>query len=344
MLLDVDALCVRYPTRRGTLTAVDHVSLDVARGETVGLVGESGCGKSSLGRALVRLVDADSGAVRLDGTDIVPLEGRRLLPWRKRMQMVFQDPLSALDPRKSVRKTLSLPLELHQMGNRAERRERIDALLEQVGLAPQLADRLPHELSGGQRQRANIARALSIDPDILICDEPVSALDVSLQAQVLNLLGDLQRQRGMAYLFISHDLAAVGYLADRIAVMYLGRIVEVLPRGELWRHAAHPYTRLLLDSIPSRATRSITTASTTVAELPSPYDLPRGCRFRTRCPHAMPECAATDPAAVTLSAGHTVACHLYREGVPARTVALDFSDRVRPSHTHSIERIEEQPN
>jgi peptide/nickel transport system ATP-binding protein len=342
MLLDVEALCVRYPTRRGTLTAVDQASLGIARGETLGLVGESGCGKSSLGRALVRLVDADSGAVRLDGTDIVALEGRRLLPWRKRMQMVFQDPLSALDPRKSIRRTLSLPLELHRMGNRAERRERMDALLQQVGLAPQLADRLPHELSGGQRQRANIARALSIDPDIVICDEPVSALDVSLQAQVLNLLVDLQQQRGMAYLFISHDLAAVGYLADRIAVMYLGRIVEVVPRAELWRHAAHPYTRLLLDSIPSRATRTLTAASTAAAELPSPYEVPRGCRFRTRCPHAMPACAETDPAPVTLSAGHTVACHLYREGMPASAAA--FAGPSTVNTRHFIQRIEEQPN
>jgi peptide/nickel transport system ATP-binding protein len=342
MLLDVEALCVRYPARRGTLTAVDHASLGIARGETLGLVGESGCGKSSLGRALVRLVDADSGAVRLDGTDIVPLEGRRLLPWRKRMQMVFQDPMSALDPRKSIRRTLSLPLELHRMGNRAERRERMDALLQQVGLAPQLADRLPHELSGGQRQRANIARALSIDPEVVICDEPVSALDVSLQAQVLNLLADLQQQRGMAYLFISHDLAAVGYLADRIAVMYLGRIVEVVPRAELWRHAAHPYTRLLLDSIPSRATRTLTAAVTPIDELPSPYDVPRGCRFRTRCPHAMPACAETDPALVTLSAGHTVACHLYRESMPASAAA--FAGPSTVNTRHFIQRIEEQPN
>jgi peptide/nickel transport system ATP-binding protein len=321
MLLEIDQLSVRYRTRRGVLTAVDGVSLAVARGETVGLVGESGCGKSSLGRALVRLTDAEQGAVRLDGVDIARLDARRLLPWRKRIQMVFQDPLSALDPRKTVRKTLSLPLELHRIGTRADRAARIDALLEQVGLAPHLAVRLPHELSGGQRQRANIARALSIDPDIVVCDEPVSALDVSLQAQVLNLLGDLQRQRGMAYLFISHDLAAVGHLADRIAVMYLGQIVEVVPRGRLWRDAAHPYTRLLLDSIPSRETRLSGAQSPASAELPSPFELPRGCRFRKRCPHAMPVCAEADPAPVALADGHTVACHLHREATPAHTAS-----------------------
>jgi peptide/nickel transport system ATP-binding protein len=331
MLLEIDHLSVRHRTRRGTLTAVDDVSLSIARGETVGLVGESGCGKSSLGRALVRLIDSDDGAVRLDGVDIARLDARRLLPWRRRMQMVFQDPLSALDPRKTVRKTLSLPLELHRIGTRADRRQRIDALLEQVGLAPHLADRLPHELSGGQRQRANIARALSIDPDIVVCDEPVSALDVSLQAQVLNLLADLQRQRGMAYLFISHDLAAVGHLADRIAVMYLGQIVEIVPRDKLWREAAHPYTRLLLDSIPSRNTRLPETAGTTSAastELPSPYDLPQGCRFRQRCPHAMPVCAQADPAQSVLSAGHTVHCHLYRDGAP---VTAANADAARPA-------------
>jgi peptide/nickel transport system ATP-binding protein len=313
MLLEIDDLSVRYRTRRGVLTAVESVSLGISRGETVGLVGESGCGKSSLGRALVRLIDADSGAVRLDGTDISRLDAKRLLPWRRRIQMVFQDPLSALDPRKTIRKTLALPLELHRIGTRADRRERIDGLLAQVGLAPQLADRLPHELSGGQRQRANIARALSIDPDIVICDEPVSALDVSLQAQVLNLLGDLQQRRGMAYLFISHDLAAVGHLADRIAVMYLGRIVEVVPRARLWKDAAHPYTRLLLDSIPSRASRISSAANTASAELPSPFDIPRGCRFRKRCPHAMSVCSEIEPQPVTLSGGHTVACHLHRD-------------------------------
>ncbi|MDR5836042.1 ABC transporter ATP-binding protein [Caballeronia sp. LZ034LL] len=322
MLLEIEHLSVRYRTRRGTLTAVDDVSLSIARGETVGLVGESGCGKSSLGRALVRLIDSDDGAVRLEGVDIARLDARRLLPWRKRMQMVFQDPLSALDPRKTIRKTLSLPLALHGIGTRADRRQRIDALLEQVGLAPHLADRLPHELSGGQRQRANIARALSIDPDIVVCDEPVSALDVSLQAQVLNLLGDLQRQRGMAYLFISHDLAAVGHLADRIAVMYLGQIVEIVPRDKLWREAAHPYTRLLLDSIPSRSMRLSGTNGSASTELPSPYDLPQGCRFRQRCPHAMPICAQTDPVQTVLSTGHAVHCHLYRDGAPVTAAGV----------------------
>ena len=308
MLLDIENLSVRYRTRRGVLNAVDDLSLSVARGETLGLVGESGCGKSSLGRAIVGLVDLAGGTVRLDGDDINGLTHRQSLTWRRRMQMVFQDPLSALDPRKTVRRTLTIPLDVHRIGTSTERRERVDALLHRVGLAPSLAGRLPHELSGGQRQRVNIARALSLDPDVLICDEPVSALDVSLQAQVLNLLADLQRERAITGLFISHDLAAVSYVADRIAVMYLGQIVEILSRDELWHHAAHPYTQLLIDSIPGQGARLPTPSS---AELPNPYAPPRGCRFEQRCPRAMPVCRETPPALSELGGEHVVACHLY---------------------------------
>jgi oligopeptide/dipeptide ABC transporter ATP-binding protein len=308
MLLDIENLSVRYRTRRGVLNAVDDLSLSVARGETLGLVGESGCGKSSLGRAIVGLVDLAGGTVRLDGDDINGLTHRQSLTWRRRMQMVFQDPLSALDPRKTVRRTLTIPLDVHRIGTSAERRERVDALLHRVGLAPSLAGRLPHELSGGQRQRVNIARALSLDPDVLICDEPVSALDVSLQAQVLNLLADLQRERAITGLFISHDLAAVSYVADRIAVMYLGQIVEILSRDELWHQAAHPYTQLLIDSIPGQGARLPTPSS---AELPNPYAPPRACRFEQRCPRAMPVCRETPPALSELGGEHVVACHLY---------------------------------
>ena len=308
MLLDIENLSVRYRTRRGVLNAVDHLSLSVARGETLGLVGESGCGKSSLGRAIVGLVDLAGGTVRLDGQDINGLTHRRSLTWRRRMQMVFQDPLSALDPRKTVRRTLTIPLDVHRIGTSAQRRERVDALLHRVGLAPALAGRLPHELSGGQRQRVNIARALSLDPDVLICDEPVSALDVSLQAQVLNLLADLQHERAITGLFISHDLAAVSYVADRIAVMYLGQIVEILSRDELWHHAAHPYTQLLIDSIPGQGARLPTPSS---VELPNAYAPPRGCRFEQRCPRAMPVCRETPPALSELGGEHVVACHLY---------------------------------
>ena len=308
MLLDIENLSVRYRTRRGVLNAVDDLSLSVAQGETLGLVGESGCGKSSLGRAIVGLVDLAGGTVRLDRKDINGLTHRQSLTWRRRMQMVFQDPLSALDPRKTVRRTLTIPLDVHRIGTSAERRERVDALLHQVGLAPALAGRLPHELSGGQRQRVNIARALSLDPDVLICDEPVSALDVSLQAQVLNLLADLQRERAITGLFISHDLAAVSYVADRIAVTYLGQIVEILSRDELWHHAAHPYTQLLIDSIPGRGARLPMPSS---VELPNPYAPPRACRFEQRCPRAMPVCRKTPPALSELGGGHVVACHLY---------------------------------
>ena len=322
MLLEVDRLSVRYQTRRGVLTAVEQLSLGVARGETLGLVGESGCGKSSLGKAIVRLIEPAEGAVRLDGEDLGRLTRREWLSWRRRMQMVFQDPLSALDPRKTVRRTLTLPLEVHRIGTSAERRERVDALLHQVGLAPALADRMPHELSGGQRQRVNIARALSLDPDVLICDEPVSALDVSLQAQVLNLLSDLQRERAITCLFISHDLAAVGYLADRIAVMYLGQIVEVLPRDHLWRHAAHPYTQLLIDSIPTRGVQLPTASS---AELPNPFAPPRGCRFQQRCPHAQPVCSETPPTPVTVGGSHVVACHLYGSAPSARASVANIA-------------------
>ncbi|WP_069264013.1 ABC transporter ATP-binding protein [Paraburkholderia nodosa] len=313
MLLEVDGLSVRYHTRRGALTAIDALSLGVERGETLGLVGESGCGKSSLGKAIVRLIEPASGTVRLDGEDLGGLTQAQWLPWRRRMQMVFQDPLSALDPRKTVRRALTLPLDVHRIGTRAQRRERVDALLHRVGLAPALAERMPHELSGGQRQRVNIARALSLDPDVLICDEPVSALDVSLQAQVLNLLADLQRERGTACLFISHDLAAVGYLADRIAVMYLGQIVEMLPRERLWRDAAHPYTQLLIESIPTRGAPLPAPSS---AELPNPYAPPVGCRFQQRCPHVQPVCREVPPERVEVGRAHVVACHLYRDGAP----------------------------
>ncbi|MBB2926636.1 ABC transporter ATP-binding protein [Paraburkholderia silvatlantica] len=331
MLLDVDRLSVRYSTRRGTLTAVDTLSLRLQRGETLGLVGESGCGKSSLGKAIVRLIEPSAGTVRLDGQDLGQLTHRQRLPWRRRMQMVFQDPLSALDPRKTVRRSLTLPLAVHRIGSAAQRRERVDALLHQVGLSPAFAGRMPHELSGGQRQRVNIARALSVDPEVLICDEPVSALDVSLQAQVLNLLADQQRERGIACLFISHDLAAVGYLADRIAVMYLGQIVEVLPREALWRNAAHPYTQLLIDSIPARGA---TLPASSSGELPDPFAPPRGCRFRQRCPHALPVCGETPPALASIDGAHVVACHLYRGDaqLPGRTQTEVSTQPQTPLH------------
>jgi peptide/nickel transport system ATP-binding protein len=311
-LLDVSDLQVRYETRHGTLQAVDHVSFTLRAGETLGLVGESGCGKSSLGKAVMRLVEPAGGRIVLDGTDITHLSPAELRPLRRRFQMVFQDPGGSLDPRLHVGDALADPLKLFHDGSAADRRERVQALLQQVGLPADAAHRLPHEFSGGQRQRIAIARAIALAPDLIVCDEPVSALDVSLQAQILNLLSDLQQARGMAYLFISHDLAVVQHLADRVAVMYLGEIVEVAPRSELWRRPAHPYTQALIDAVPKMDPRHsrIADRKPLHGDLPDPFQPPAGCRFHTRCPHAFDRCRAEKPALRTVAPGHVAACHL----------------------------------
>ncbi|KAF1042668.1 MAG: Oligopeptide transport ATP-binding protein OppF [Herbaspirillum frisingense] len=312
MLLEVDNLVVRYRTARGMLTAVDGVSLALERGKTLGLVGESGCGKSSLGKAIARLIPSQSGSIRLDGEDLARLERRALKRYRPRLQMMFQDALSAFDPRRTVGHSLAQPLEVHRIGDRLERRSKVEQRLHQVGLPASLLDRLPHEFSGGQRQRINLARALMLDPDVVICDEPVAALDVSLQAQVLNLMTDLQRELGISYVFISHDLSVIGHVADRIAVMYLGTIVEVLPREQLWEGSLHPYTRLLIASVPEIGDSADGFDRAAAAgDLPSPYAPPSGCRFRTRCPHADQRCASEVPPLQEAEPGHWVACHLY---------------------------------
>lgn len=310
-LLQVDDLQVRYPTARGTLAAVDGVSFTVRRGETLAVIGESGCGKTSLGKALVGLTQVSGGEVRYQGQALAGLSRRQLQPLRRAIQMIFQDPLAALDPRHRAVQALGWPLRLHSGLDRAGRLQRTRQLLAQVGLEEDLLQRYPHELSGGQRQRLNIARALATGPELIVCDEPVSALDVSLQAQVLDLLRDLQRRLGVAYVFISHDIGAVQHIAERVAVMYLGRVVEVLPAAQLWQQAAHPYTRLLLAAVPRRDPRERRLRHTALLEgdPPSPFNLPSGCRFQDRCPHASALCQQVEPALALLGNGHQAACH-----------------------------------
>ncbi len=306
-LLELRGLAVHYATARGTLRAVDGVDLDIARGETVGLVGESGCGKSTLGKALLGLAPVTAGAVRFDGVDLTVLGARARAPFRRRMQMIFQDPFGALNPRHTIGAILEAPLKVHGLGDRAARRARVAALIAQVGLPPDAVARYPHEFSGGQRQRIGIARALALEPDLIVCDEPVSALDLSIQAQILNLLVDLKRDLGLAYLFISHDLGVVRYFADRVLVMYLGRIVESAPAATLWRRPMHPYTRALIAAVPDPARRR--QAAPLAGDLPSPQDVPTGCRFHPRCPFATELCRTTEPPPRTLDDGHDVACH-----------------------------------
>jgi peptide/nickel transport system ATP-binding protein len=312
-VLEIDTLSVRYRAGRGALRAVDRVSLHVGERETMGLVGESGCGKSSLAKAVLRLIEPEAGVIRVDGVETSSLSGRSLRPYRRLVQMVFQDPSGSLDPRYAVRRLVAEPLTARHHGNRVKRRERVAALMRQVGLGPDLAERLPHELSGGQRQRVAIARALAPGPRLLVCDEPVSALDVSLQAQVLNLLGDLQAEFGIAYLFVSHDLSVVQQIADRVAVMYLGRVVEVARSADLWRRPAHPYTRALIEAVPALPPHHRRIADKTVlqGELPSPFNPPAGCRFHTRCPHVMPRCRTEPPSLRPVAPDHSVACHLH---------------------------------
>jgi oligopeptide/dipeptide ABC transporter ATP-binding protein len=297
----------------GPVRAVDGVSLTVAPGEVVGLVGESGSGKSTLGRCVTRLVPVTSGAVLINGRDIAHLSRRRLRPLRREFNIVFQDPSSSLNPRMTVADIVSEPLRLHRVGTAATRRERVNDLLDQVGLRPEVARRYPHELSGGQRQRVSVARALSAGPSLLVADEPTSALDVSVQAAVLNLIGRLQADLGFACLFVTHDLAAVEFLAQRVAVMYLGVLVEVADRAELFATPRHPYTQALLSAapIPDPIVQRTRQRILLTGEMPSPVDPPAGCRFHTRCPVAVDECSVVVPPLRPVGASGTlVACHL----------------------------------
>lgn len=302
---------VRGATGKGTVHAVEDISFDLRRGETLGLVGESGSGKSTIANALIRLENPTAGSIVLDGQDVAQLGGKKLKALRRRLAMVFQDPFSALNPRQRVGPSIAEPLVVHGLANGpAGRRARVKELLNLVGLPPHFADRFPHELSGGQRQRVCIARALAGEPDIIILDEATASLDVSVQAQIMNLLKRLQRQLGLTYLFVSHDLAAVEYMSHRVLVMYLGRLMEIAPRDELYRNPAHPYTQALLAAIPlaDPVAERARTRTLLEGEVPSPLNPPSGCVFRTRCPIAIDECADVVPPAVTVAADHHSAC------------------------------------
>ena len=294
------------------LVAVNGVSLEIARGETLGLVGESGCGKSTLGRAIMQLVRPASGQVLFDGVDLCPLSETELRPYRRRIQMVFQDPFSSLNPRLTVGQAVAEPIIVQGLAPKREVAAAVAELFALVGLSPGVLGRYPHEFSGGQRQRVGIARALAARPELLICDEPVSSLDVSIQAQIVNLFEQLRSKLGLAYLFVSHDLAVVRHLCDRIAVMYLGRIVEVASREDLYRRPVHPYTQLLIETIPTtnRALEKLRPPTRLRGELPSPLNPPLGCGFHPRCPYAMEICRSKVPDLTLRSGGRQVACHL----------------------------------
>jgi oligopeptide/dipeptide ABC transporter ATP-binding protein len=319
-LLEVRRLSKHFPVRGGffrrevaRIRAVEDVSLTIRAGRTLGLVGESGCGKSTLGRTILRLQEPTAGQVLFEGTDLTALDRKALLPWRRKLQIIFQDPYGSLSPRRTVAQTVREPLDVHRIGTAEERRERVLKLLDEVGLGPEAANRYPHEFSGGQRQRIGIARALALDPAFIVADEPVSALDVSVQSQVLNLIRRLQRERGIAFLFISHDLAVIQHVSDDIGVMYLGRLVEVGPAAEVLHRPKHPYTEALLSAVPqveAGGRKRIVLAG----EVPSPRNPPPGCPFHTRCPKAMDVCRSVMPelAADDGSGGQRrVACHLY---------------------------------
>ncbi len=326
-LVQVQDLEMYFPIYKGVLRrqvgsvrAVDGLSFDIRRGETLGLVGESGCGKSTCGRALLRLYEVTGGRITFEGRDIAELAGNALRDMRPRMQMIFQDPQACLNPRMTVGSIISEPLDEHHVATGEEKRQRVRELLEAVGMNPEFANRYPHEFSGGQRQRIGIARALALAPDFIVCDEPIAALDVSIQAQVVNLLQDLQEKLGLTYLFISHDLSMIRHIADRVAVMYLGKIVELAPVEELFNAPKHPYTKALLSAVPvpdpaveAKRERIILTG-----DVPNPANPPAGCRFCTRCPDAIDRCSVEEPVWRNLGPAkgsngtvedHFVACH-----------------------------------
>lgn len=317
-LLKVNSLKKYFPIRKGFagrkteyVKAVDNVDFTIYKGETFGLVGESGCGKSTTGRILIRLYDVTEGEILYDGTDIAHMKEKELKPYRKKMQMIFQDPYSSLNARMTVSDIIGEPLDIHRLASGKERQERIAQLLENVGLKQEHSNRYPHEFSGGQRQRVGIARALAVNPEFIICDEPISALDVSIQAQVVNMLEDIQNQYGITYLFIAHDLSMVRHISDRIGVMYLGQLVEIAESDELYENPLHPYTKALLSAIPSPYKDKHKTRIMLEGEVPSPINPPEGCRFASRCRYAEKICREEDPQIRNMGGGHFCACHLY---------------------------------
>jgi oligopeptide transport system ATP-binding protein len=311
-------LVKHFAARGGVVHAVDDVSFDVDVGETLALVGESGCGKSTTGRLVLRLIDATSGNVWFGGDELTALGDDAMRARRRSMQIIFQDPFASLNPRMTIGQTLTEPLALHGLAN-GRRRERVAEILNLVGLAPEHARRYPHEFSGGQRQRIGIARALAVEPRLIVCDEPVSALDVSIQAQVINLLCDLQARLGLSYIFIAHDLAVVKHIATRVAVMYLGKIVEHADKRALFGEPRHPYTQALLASIPVPDPALKRPRILLLGDVPNPIDPPSGCRFRTRCPHARQRCADEEPPLVRQD-GHAVACHFWQDVASAHAI------------------------
>jgi oligopeptide transport system ATP-binding protein len=316
-LLEVSDLVKQYPVRGGilrrkigTVHAVDGVSFTLGVGETLGLVGESGCGKSTVARSILRLVEPSSGTIRLNGRDITRLGKAELRPHRRSMQIIFQDPFASLNPRMRAGDIVGEPLSVHGLATGHAKRERVAELFDQVGLRPDQMQNYPHQFSGGQRQRICIARALSLGPDLIVCDEPVSALDVSIQAQVINLLIDLQRKHDFSYLFIAHDLAVVAHISHRVAVMYLGRIVEIAEKTELFAHPRHPYTQALLASVPVADPKTKSLKPLIDGDVPSPINPPSGCAFHTRCRYVMDRCKSETPALAAAGTQHQVACFL----------------------------------
>jgi len=322
-LLEVQGLKKHFPIHTGVFSrvsgqvyAVDGVSFHIGRGETLGLVGESGCGKSTVGRTLLKLLEPTAGKIVVNGADITGLDRAQMLPYRRQMQMIYQDPYASLNPRISAGEIVGEPLVIHGVGSAAERRDRVAHLFERVGLRPEALDRYPHEFSGGQRQRIGIARALALDPELIVGDEPVSALDVSIQAQIINLLIDLQDELKLSYLFVAHDLAVVEHISHRVAVMYLGKIVEMTDKTSLFETPLHPYTEALLSAVPipkARARRRNRVILT--GDVPSPINPPSGCHFHQRCPYAMARCKVEAPTLREVVPGHLASCHLHDAGV-----------------------------
>jgi oligopeptide/dipeptide ABC transporter ATP-binding protein len=322
-LLEVRDLKKHFPIHKGVFSrisgqvyAVDGVSFHIDRGETLGLVGESGCGKSTVGRTLLKLLEPTEGKILVNGADITALDAAQMLPYRRQMQMIYQDPYASLNPRMSAGDIVGEPLIIHRVAAAKERRERVAQLFDRVGLRPELVNAFPHEFSGGQRQRIGIARALALNPELIVGDEPVSALDVSIQAQIINLLMDLQAELKLSYLFVAHDLAVVEHISDRVAVMYLGRIVETTDKTSLFEMPLHPYTEALLSAVPiPRASARARKRVILTGDVPSPINPPPGCHFHTRCPYAMARCRHEVPALREVKPRHWAACHLHDNGV-----------------------------